>query len=392
MNAYSHCTNPYIDAKGIAYACGQCPNCRRSKSTEWIIRARHELITQPKAVFITLSYDREHLTKGAIKKENRFDKRGILVQKDFQDFMKRLRKHYKNIKLKYLYCGEYGEKRWRPHYHAVIWGIDPTDIDHETLNSIWKNGDTNISQDFVTENAIAYIVGYVRKKIPTRGKDNEKYENNNRPQPYLRASQGLGGEWCDRNRDQWTTSLSIGYKNAQYPVPRYYIKRTKKQEGITIRHETVTKKIGQHPTVRHEYKTFENPYGHYTRRINEEMYKKYKSEIDKWMDTYKLKREEYKKISTEYINTLEIRDFKRQQEWLFVNTHSEKYVSKLLYKYVDKTKITKRQPIERGRLLSKETEDRLNGIAKRKEYEYKHGLYGKRDVLEFMEELNEREI
>ena len=44
------------------------------------------------------------------------------VKKEFQKFMKKLRKKYPQKKIKYMVSYEYGEKLYRPHIHAIIYG------------------------------------------------------------------------------------------------------------------------------------------------------------------------------------------------------------------------------------------------------------------------------
>ena len=48
----------------------------------------------------------------------------ILKKSDFQKFIKRLRKDYD---IKYFACGEYGDKTLRPHFHAILFGVNFSD-------------------------------------------------------------------------------------------------------------------------------------------------------------------------------------------------------------------------------------------------------------------------
>lgn len=387
MDIYAKCLHPYVNPQGIAYGCGQCPNCKKSKSLEWSIRARHELITSKKAVFITLTYNNKNLKREAAKAENRFDRRGVLCQEDVQKFMKRLRKYYKQRTLRYFYCGEYGEKKWRPHYHMILFGVDYTEVTEEGIGNIWTHGKADVSQQFVTDNAISYIVGYVKKKIPGRTQAYEKYEGNNRPKPYLRASQGLGGEWSDIHIDEWSRTLEIAYKGYQVPVPRYYIKRAKKREGITIKHNTITEKIGGNTEVRRDYKIIENPHGFYTKRINQvELDKQYLA-YSKWMDRYKIKEEEVAQIIDKSIDIKQKRIINNLLKWDFSKTMTEDELSKFYENYIYKRNIVREGSIDGPKLISNTVAKRLYGIAKRKAYEYTHGIYGKRDTLEIMEDI-----
>ena len=64
--------------------CGQCRGCRLEKSRQWAIRCVHEAKMHEQNCFITLTYAPEHLPKNE-----------SLELRDFQLFMKRLRKKSK---------------------------------------------------------------------------------------------------------------------------------------------------------------------------------------------------------------------------------------------------------------------------------------------------------
>jgi len=85
-------------------------NCNRAR--EWAIRCMHEAKCYDENCFVTLTYDNDHLPPD-----------GSLNHKHFQDFMKRLRKHYSGRTIRYYMCGEYGENMGRPHYHAVFFNL-----------------------------------------------------------------------------------------------------------------------------------------------------------------------------------------------------------------------------------------------------------------------------
>ena len=135
----------------VRVPCGQCHGCRLERSRQWALRCVHEAQLHDQSSFITLTYDDEHLPEGA-----------TLVKRDFQLFMKRLRKALHPIKIRYFMCGEYGENAFqgtfsqdkrrratqekhlqqykisalgRPHYHAIIFGYDFPDREYlETRN------------------------------------------------------------------------------------------------------------------------------------------------------------------------------------------------------------------------------------------------------------------
>lgn len=112
--------------------------------------------------FITLTYDDEHLPEsGGLRKE------------DWQKFAKRLRANVGPFR--FLMCGEYGEETQRPHYHALIFGIDfrgdrtlMKQGDHplwdsKQLNECWKLGSMNPIGALTFESA-SYVARYTLKK------------------------------------------------------------------------------------------------------------------------------------------------------------------------------------------------------------------------------------
>ena len=136
--------------------------------------------------FITLTYNDEHLPPSR-----------NIEKKALQNFFKKLRtyinshhppyQHQPYKEIRYYACGEYGEKRGRPHYHACIFNYDFPDKqifrggrhpyhsgkfiqtnDHPLytsaiLQKIWNKGFTTIGE--VTFDSAGYVARYVTKKI-----------------------------------------------------------------------------------------------------------------------------------------------------------------------------------------------------------------------------------
>lgn len=150
-------------------ACGQCIGCRLEKSRVWAARCMHEAELHIHNHFITLTYDEENIPDN-----------NSLCLRDLQLFWKRLRRHYG--KLQYYACGEYGTKFSRPHYHAIIYGIDISDKSPHSINNgnriytsekikrLWRKGMVFIGD--VTFESCAYVARYILKK--QLGRHNEK--------------------------------------------------------------------------------------------------------------------------------------------------------------------------------------------------------------------------
>ena len=71
--------------------CRQCIGCRLERSRQWAMRCLHEASLHDANSFITLTYDDEHVPPG-----------GSLRYRDFQLFMKRLRKRFDPLKISFL--------------------------------------------------------------------------------------------------------------------------------------------------------------------------------------------------------------------------------------------------------------------------------------------------
>jgi hypothetical protein len=146
-------------------ACGSCMGCRVDRSQEWAARIVHEAAMHQENCFVTLTYDSENVPRD-----------GSLDKSHFQKFMKRLRKHFNDRKIRYYHCGEYGEKLERPHYHACLFGVDFDDaipfstnnagietLVSDTLATIWGKGFCTVGE--LNYETAAYTARYIMKKI-----------------------------------------------------------------------------------------------------------------------------------------------------------------------------------------------------------------------------------
>lgn len=159
----------------VSISCGRCIGCRLERSRQWAMRCVHEAQLHTENSFLTLTYDDEHLPYG-----------GTLIKKHFQDFMKRLRRKFGGRKIQYYHCGEYGDKTRRPHYHALLFGLDFSDkLRHKTtprgdtvftseaLSKLWGMGFCTVGA--VTFESAAYTARYVLKKVGGRDKTEGHY-------------------------------------------------------------------------------------------------------------------------------------------------------------------------------------------------------------------------
>lgn len=153
----------YVDMP-VTVPCGRCIGCRLERSRQWAVRCLYENQLHSESCFVTLTYDPVHLPPG-----------GTLDKRHFQLFMKRLRKAYPGRRIRYFHCGEYGSSLERPHYHAIIFGLDFEDrvlykeergvrIDiSDSLARLWPFGFSTVGN--VTFESAAYVARYVTKKV-----------------------------------------------------------------------------------------------------------------------------------------------------------------------------------------------------------------------------------
>lgn len=150
--------------------CQQCASCRLDYSREWATRLCLELKSNPKALFVTLTYrDTDlHYTNTGL---------ADLSVRDTQLFWKRLRREFPGTRIRFYLSGEYGARTCRPHYHAIIYGLDLSDFpdiiwrsnnylrqplySSPKLEKIWSHGNVRIG--LVTSRSCAYTARYVNK-------------------------------------------------------------------------------------------------------------------------------------------------------------------------------------------------------------------------------------
>lgn len=212
------------------YACGKCIECRLAHSMEWALRCMHEKQVSGDSIFVTLTYDDEHLPKDY-----------NLDYRHFQLFMHKLRKSVPGAG-RFFMSGEYGDDFGRPHYHAILFNCDFSDrifykridgCDYFTsakLSKLWGHGFVLIGD--VTLASAGYVARYNLKKITGAAagaayqylsEDGEVFD---RDPPFSRSSNrpGIGYEWFQRYHSDVFPCDFMVHNDAKFPVPRYYTK------------------------------------------------------------------------------------------------------------------------------------------------------------------------
>lgn len=207
--------------------CGKCAPCKENRIAGWRTRLYEEEKVSINAYFITLTYDTQTVpisSRGFMSLNPEHLTKFFKQLRNLQNRQKKIPKGYP--KIKYYACGEYGEQKKRPHYHAILFNIyDPLDI-----TKAWAKGKVDVRiNDGI--GAMAYTAGYISKDpMP-------KYICRQRDiiPEFSRMSQKLGVSYTtDKANLKWHLAdienrCYITDKGIKYPMPQYYKKKIYKK-------------------------------------------------------------------------------------------------------------------------------------------------------------------
>ena len=219
-----------------------CMGCKITRANDWAVKAHCEMRYQGEqnCFMLNLSYSDKHLPKGR-----------TLCERDVQLFLKRLRKHYSERKIRYLYCGEYGTRKGRPHYHMIIFGMriywefcefhhyskgnrDYPMYVHHYIEKLWGKGETFVGR--ATYQSARYIAKYTTKAV--YGPESEDvYRNKERP--FIRASQSpaLGIPFLERWTSDVYPSDHVVIDGKEHKPPKSFDNWLKKHGDETLCHK-----------------------------------------------------------------------------------------------------------------------------------------------------------
>lgn len=223
------------DGNQLEIPCGGCIGCRLDRSSMWSIRLLHESRLHEVNSFITMTYDDLHLPAS-----------GSLVKKHVQDFMKRLRRrhayHNNGAKFRYYLCGEYGDTTFRPHYHAIIFGVDFADkrthskgsngdqlYTSKVLDDLWRLGHCFIGS--VTAESCGYVSRYIMKKVTgDRAEDHYRRVDPVTGETWsllpeyndMSRRPGIGKDYYEKFKKDFYPRDSAVVKGKERKVPKYY--------------------------------------------------------------------------------------------------------------------------------------------------------------------------
>lgn len=214
---------------GLLVPCGKCMACKIKKREEWAMRCLHELESHENSIFITLTYDDEHIKRscGNVMCGDPslcdYEICGpSLVKRDLQKFFKRVRRRLdsEHRKIRYFACGEYGDINKRPHYHAIVFGLSLQRADKDMVKDCWTDG--LIHFGLAEADSIRYVSQYIDKKF-NGDLAVAEYTAKCREPVFKISSLGIGREFVESNAVQLRTNQFCTVKGKRVSLPRYYM-------------------------------------------------------------------------------------------------------------------------------------------------------------------------
>lgn len=199
-----------------------------------------ELRQHEKASFVTLTYDSEHVPV--------IDGVPKLQKRDAQLWLKRLRKLFEVGRLRYYLCGEYGTKTRRPHYHAILFGVSPEELDPEwvlwngqsgpstnirpaRLDTIlyrsWCRGIVHVGE--VSRKSIQYVAGYITKKMTSN--DDSFALMSRKPGIGSNAADAIVATLKKANITDNNVGKELRIEGKKWPIGRYLSMKIEKLRG-----------------------------------------------------------------------------------------------------------------------------------------------------------------
>lgn len=212
--------------------CGRCIGCKLEYSRQWALRCMCEAAMHEENCFITLTYEDKFLPLY-----------GSLVPSDLTKFWKRYRKFMDGEPIQYFACGEYGEEKRRPHYHACVFGMDFPDKYHfRTVNGVkyyrsgalerlWPFGQSLIGD--VTFESAAYVARYVCHKLNVEGDFRYEYIDLDTAEVFpvepefvrMSLKRPIGKSWYEKYKDDVYPSDFMVSRGVRMKPPKYFDKQ-----------------------------------------------------------------------------------------------------------------------------------------------------------------------
>lgn len=221
--------------------CGQCKGCRIARSEAWALRCVHEASLHERNSFVTLTYAPEHVPEDL----------GLHVE-DLQKCVRSLRK--RGLRFRYFACGEYGSENLRPHFHAILFGVDFSEdrtllrsqagrrlYRSELLDAAWSKGYASVGG--VSYASAAYVARYTIKKVTGRLQEFAYWRYNPttgecwqvRPEfAVMSRRPGIGTEWLSRYESDVYPSDGVVHEGRRRRPPRFYDEQLGKRDPAAL--------------------------------------------------------------------------------------------------------------------------------------------------------------
>lgn len=216
--------------------CGRCIGCLLDRSLSWAVRCEHEAQFHQDNWFLTLTFNDSHLPADL-----------SLRSWHLQDFWKRVRNKldleasfFDGVlsevpTIKYYAAGEYGSENFRPHYHAIVFGLPLKSLGDMTyhassngftlyrsswLERLWPWGFSTVSE--MSFETAAYVARYCTKKVFPWP---DQYAEVGILPERSWMSKGLGRSWYEAYKyETWRDDYIINSRGKRMGVPRTYFR------------------------------------------------------------------------------------------------------------------------------------------------------------------------
>lgn len=219
----------------VLLSCGKCVECLQRQADMWAFRCMCEAKQYEFNCMITLTYNDFFLPAG-----------GSLQRRDLTLFLKRLRERISPVKIRVFYCGEYGSKGMRPHYHVIVFGWKPHDLvflksdngvplyRSRYLEEIWSREIMDecgvnkrypmgfVSAGDVTYRSARYCAKYLQKLV---------HYPDHLVKPFVGMSNRPGIGACAISPEMLVNGIWVDGKNI--PIPRYFLKKLEENHDLT---------------------------------------------------------------------------------------------------------------------------------------------------------------
>lgn len=202
------CRHKILLKSGITVPCGKCAVCLANLRQEWVFRLKQEYLDSEFAIFVTLTYDDDHLPLDF-----------SVNKKDVQLFHKRLRKHFPSKDLRYYLVSEYGDRTHRPHYHGLYFFKTKYELSslYDVFEKAWSNGFIKFGN--VEEGSIVYCTKYCLKHcvVPPGCKPTFRLVS--------KQDGGLGSRYLTLMSDYHITNEQFGFVSSEGSIcrmPKYF--------------------------------------------------------------------------------------------------------------------------------------------------------------------------